>query len=70
MLISSASLVKIRLVVLVLLGSPTNLVGCEIPRRAREMGYTWNEIERLAQDRERWRAAVDGLCPQRVNRLK
>ena len=36
----------------------------------REMGYNWREMERLAQDRDRWRAAVGGLCPQRAYRLK
>ena len=51
-------------------GRPRNSWRRDLEADAREMGYTWSEIERLAQDRERWRAAVDGLCPQRANRPK
>ena len=51
-------------------GRPRNSWRRNLEADAREMGFTWNEIERLAQDRERWRSAVDGLCPQRANRPK
>ena len=51
-------------------GRPRNSWRRDLEADSREMGFTWKEIERLAQDRERWRAAVDGLCPQRANRLK
>ncbi|KAI0234571.1 hypothetical protein LSAT2_015171 [Lamellibrachia satsuma] len=29
------------------------------------MGYNWNQLERMAQDRGLWRSVVDGLCPKR-----
>ena len=31
-----------------------------------EVGYSGGEIERMAQDRRRWRTVVGGLCPGRV----
>jgi len=31
-----------------------------------EVGYSWGEIEKMAQDRRRWRTVVGGLCPGRV----
>ena len=51
-------------------GRPRNSWRRDLEADSREMGYSWNEVERLAQDRVRWRAAVDGLCPQRANRPK
>ena len=51
-------------------GRPRNSWRRDLEADSREMGYTWSGIERLAQDRERWRSAVDGLCPQRANRPK
>ena len=26
-------------------------------------GYTWGELQRLAQDRDYWRVLIGGLCP-------
>ena len=51
-------------------GRPRNSWRRDLEADTREMGYTWSGIERLAQDRERWRAAVGGLYPQRVERHK
>ena len=31
-----------------------------------EVGYSWGEIERMAQDSRRWRTVVGSLCPGRV----
>ena len=42
----------------------------QLEEDSRAMGYNWSQIESLAQDRDRWRAAVDGLCPQWANRHK
>ena len=51
-------------------GRPKNTWRRDLEADCREMGYNWSQVERLAQDRTRWRAAVDGLCPQRANRHK
>ena len=37
---------------------------------AKQTGCTWRELERIAQDRGRWRTVVDGLCPSRGSRPK
>ena len=31
----------------------------------RRNGYTWGELQRLAQDRDDWRVLIGGLCPRR-----
>ena len=51
-------------------GRPRNSWRRDLEADFQVMGYNWNEVERAAQDRSRWRAAVDGLCPRRANRLK
>ena len=42
----------------------------DLEAEARQTGHSWNQLEKLAQDRTRWRAAVGGLRPQRVDRPK
>ena len=51
-------------------GRPKNTWKRDLEADCREMGYNWSQAERLAHDRTRWRAAVDGLCPQQANRFK
>ena len=51
-------------------GRPRNTWRRDLEAEARQTGHTWNQLERLAQDRTRWRSTVDGLCPQRANRPK
>jgi len=33
-------------------------------------GYRWQDLERMAQNRTRWRTVVSGLCTTKVNRHK
>jgi hypothetical protein len=35
---------------------------------ALENGKSWNEVTRMAGNRNRWRRFVDALCPLRDNR--
>ena len=35
---------------------------------AKKMGYTWGQLEMLAQDRDAWRTLVCGLSPRRGSR--
>jgi hypothetical protein len=35
---------------------------------AREAGETWNEVERLATNKTRWRSFTDALCSRRSYR--
>ena len=45
-------------------GRPRNSWRRDLEADTREIGYSWRELERLAQDRDRWRSAVGGLCSQ------
>ncbi|KAI0214349.1 hypothetical protein LSAT2_000556 [Lamellibrachia satsuma] len=46
-------------------GRPRNTWRRDIQADTRKMGYTWNQLERMTQDRGLWRSVVDGLCPKR-----
>ena len=46
-------------------GRPRNTWRRDLQADTRKMGYTWNQLERMAQDRGLWRSVVDGLCPKR-----
>ena len=46
-------------------GRPRNTWRQDLQADTRKMGYTWNQLERMAQDRGLWRSVVDGLCPKR-----
>ncbi|MEE4247398.1 MAG: reverse transcriptase domain-containing protein [Kangiellaceae bacterium] len=48
-------------------GRPKSTWRRDLEADTRQMGYSWRELERLAQDRGRWRTVVDGLCPARGN---
>ena len=39
---------------------------CELITNIEEVGYNWGEIERMAQDRRRWRIVAGGICTGRV----
>lgn len=51
-------------------GRPKNSWRRDLEAETREIGNSWRELESLAQDRRRWRALVDGLCPTRGHRPK
>ena len=44
-------------------GRPKNTWRRDLDTDAKKMGYTWGQLERLAQDRDGWRKLVGGLCP-------
>ena len=46
-------------------GRPKNTWRRELEADMQNMGYTWKQLERKAQDREEWKVLVDGLCPRR-----
>jgi hypothetical protein len=39
-----------------------------IEEEAMEMGKTWGEVKRLANNRTRWRSFIDALCSSGSNR--
>jgi hypothetical protein len=39
-----------------------------IEEEAMEMGKTWGEVKRLANNRTRWRSFTDALCSSGSNR--
>ena len=43
-------------------GRPKNTWRRELEKDIKQMGFSWKEMERIAQDRDRWRIEVDGLC--------
>ena len=49
---------------------PKNTWRRDLEADAKQTGCTWRELERIAQDRRRWRTVVDGLCPSRCSRPK
>ena len=47
-------------------GRPKNTWRRDVEAEMKSWGHTWNTLERLAQDRTRWRKEiVDGLCSRR-----
>lgn len=46
-------------------GRPRNTWRRDLEADAKKIGRSWRQLERLAQDRDGWRALVDGLCPRR-----
>ena len=51
-------------------GRPKNTWRRDLEADAKQTGCTWRELERIGQDRGRWRTVVDGLCPSRGLRPK
>ncbi|KAK7097424.1 hypothetical protein V1264_004408 [Littorina saxatilis] len=51
-------------------GRPRNTWRRDLEAEVKHIGYTWRQLERLAQDRSAWRALVGGLCPGRGQRHK
>ncbi|BFZ16860.1 hypothetical protein BsWGS_19899 [Bradybaena similaris] len=41
-------------------GCPRNTWRSDLEADTTRMGYTWSQLERMAQDRGMWRAAVSG----------
>jgi len=46
-------------------GRPKNTWRRDLEADIRQSGYTWNQLERMAKDRKRWRSVVGGLCSRR-----
>jgi len=46
-------------------GRPRNSWRRDLEADMRRNGYTWGELQRLAQDRDDWRVLIGGLCPRR-----
>jgi hypothetical protein len=46
-------------------GRPRNTWRRDLEADTTKMGYTWNQLERMAQDRGLWRTAVGGPYPDR-----
>ena len=49
-------------------GRPRNTWRRDWEADAKKMGYTWGQLEMLAQDRDAWRTLVCGLSPRRGSR--
>ena len=45
-------------------GRPRNTWRRDLDADAKQMGQTWGQLERLAQNRDAWRKLVGGLCPR------
>ena len=43
-------------------GLSRNTCRRDLEAETKRMGYTWGQLERLAQDRDAWRPLVGGLC--------
>ncbi|KAK7105447.1 hypothetical protein V1264_016822 [Littorina saxatilis] len=46
-------------------GRPRNTWRRDLEADTRKMGYTWSQIEKMAQDRGLWRAVVGAPYPDR-----
>ena len=46
-------------------GRPKNTWQRDTLAEAKQMGFSWKELEKLAKNRIRWRSFVDGLCASR-----
>jgi hypothetical protein len=51
-------------------GRPRNTWRRDLDADAKQMGKTWGQLERLAQNRDAWRELVGGLCPRRDHRRR
>ena len=46
-------------------GRPKNTWRRDLEADIKQTGNGWQQLERIAQDRRRWRNVVDGLCSRR-----
>ena len=46
-------------------GRPKNTWRRDLEADIKQTGKGWQQLERIAQDRRRWRNVVDGLCSRR-----
>ena len=51
-------------------GRPRNSWRRDLDADVKRTGHSWGQLERLARDRDGWRALVGGLCPERGSRRK
>ena len=51
-------------------GRPRNTWRRELEVDTRGMGYTWKQFQNIAEDKGRWKAVADTLCPRRGDRHK
>ena len=49
-------------------GRPRNTWRRDLKAETKRSCYNWGQLERLAQDRDAWRALVGGLCSSRGQR--
>ena len=49
-------------------GRPKSSWRRKTAEELKEIGTTWKEVERAAQNRVRWRTVVDGLCTTKERR--
>ena len=49
-------------------GRPRNTWRREVEAVTKELGLTWETVEKLAQDRDAWTDLVGGLCPKKNHR--
>ncbi|KAH3842973.1 hypothetical protein DPMN_116479 [Dreissena polymorpha] len=45
-------------------GQPRNTWRRDLDADAKQMGQTWGQLERLAQNQDAWRKLVGGLYPR------
>ena len=50
-------------------GRPRNTWRRDLEAEARQTGFSWSQLERVAQDRVRWRELVGDLCSRRSDGL-
>ena len=51
-------------------GRPKNTWRRDLEADITQTGLSWKQVERIAQDRRRWRDVVHGLCSSRSQWLK
>ena len=51
-------------------GRPKNTWRRDLEADITQTGLSWKQLERIAQDRSRWREVVHGLCSRRSQGLK
>uniref|UniRef100_A0AAV2JSU2 Reverse transcriptase domain-containing protein n=1 Tax=Knipowitschia caucasica TaxID=637954 RepID=A0AAV2JSU2_KNICA len=51
-------------------GRPRNTWRRDLDADVKQMGKTWGQLERLAQNRDAWKKLVGGLCPKRDHRRR
>ena len=40
-----------------------------VEKDMKQLGFGWRELEKIAQDRKKWKSLIRGLCPDKDERL-